>query len=87
MPQVSYLLRARRIGGLQVQKKPEAVEVPFDIIVAWVPFLKRQLGGKLLLRTRLEPGWDCCDPDLRALNVKITAETLEMSAKVQHKTT
>ena len=55
--------------GLQVQQKPEAVEVPLDINVCWVPFLKCQLRGKLRLSGRLERNRDSPHPDLRAFRV------------------
>ena len=34
--EVGHSLRIRRMGGLQVKQKPKAVEIPFDVIVAWV---------------------------------------------------
>jgi hypothetical protein len=86
MPQVGHLLRARRARGLQVQQKSEAVKVPLDIIVAWVPFIKPQLGEELRLRRRLQSDGKGGDPDLRTLGVKIAAETLKMGAEVQHET-
>ena len=78
-------LWTQRIGALQVEQQPKAVEVPFDIIVARIPFLKGELSGKLRLSRRFEPDWNGRNQDLRALGVKIAAETLEVGAEVQHK--
>ena len=78
MAQVSHSLRAVGMCHLQIQQKPESVEVPLDIIVVRVAFFKSQLCGKLGLRRRLEPGGDGRDPDLRALRVKIATETLKV---------
>src|SRR5262245_18806558 len=84
MPKVSHSLRTRWMGGLQVEQEPEAVEVPFDIIVARVPFLKSQMGEELCLRRRFQPGRDSGDPDLRAFRVQIAAEPLEVGAEMQY---
>jgi hypothetical protein len=84
MSQVRHLLRTRRVGGLQVQQKSEAVEVPLDIIVGWVAFLKCQLRGELRLSRCSESGRDGRDPDLRAFRVKIAAKTLKVGAEVQY---
>jgi hypothetical protein len=72
------------MGNLQIQQKPEAIEVSLDIIVARVPFLKRQLSGELGLGRRLKPDWDDRNPDLRTLRVKIATETLEVGAEMQY---
>ena len=84
MGQVGHLPGARYVGGLQIQQQPETVEVPLDIIVGRISFLKRQLSGELRLSRRLEPARDGHDPDLRAFRVKISAETLEVPAHEHH---
>jgi hypothetical protein len=84
MSKVRYLLRARRLGGLQVQQESKAIEVPLDIVVCRVPFLKRQSRGELRLGRSLEPRGDGRDPDLRAFRVQIAAETLEVGAEVEY---
>jgi hypothetical protein len=82
--QVGHLLGASRVDGLQIQQQSETVEIPLDIIVAWVSFLKRQLSARLRLGRCLQPNGDGRDPDLRAFRVKIAAETLEVGTEVQH---
>jgi hypothetical protein len=52
------------MGALQVQQKPEAIEVPLDIIMVRVPFLKRQRGRELRLRGCLKADRNGRDPDL-----------------------
>jgi hypothetical protein len=66
------------MGTLQVEQKSETAEVPFDIIVARIPFLKCQVGGKLRLGRRSKPDRNRRDPDLRTLGVKVSAESLKM---------
>src|SRR5207248_8650868 len=70
------------VGGPEVQQEGEAVEVPFDIRVARVPFLKCQLGRKLRLSGRLERDRDRRDPDLRAFRVKV-ARSEEHTSELQ----
>jgi len=64
MSQVGLALWTQHMGSLQVQQKPEAVEVPLDIIVARIPFLKRQPGRKLCLSRRFQTDRDGRDPNL-----------------------
>jgi hypothetical protein len=81
MVQVSHLLWVNRV---QVEQKSEAIKVLLNIIVVWVPSLKRQLGGKLRLSRRLKAGRDCRGPDLQALRIEVAAKPLEVGAEVQH---
>jgi hypothetical protein len=72
------------MSGLQVEQEPEAVEVPFDIIITRIPLLKRQVSEELRLSRCIESDWDGRNPNLRAFGIKVAAETLEVGAKMQH---
>jgi glucan biosynthesis protein len=74
------------MGHLQVEEKPKPVEILFNIIVVWVPFLKPQTGKKLRLSRCSKANWDGRNPNLRTLRVKIAAETLEVGAEVEDET-
>jgi hypothetical protein len=82
MTQVSHPVGGRGMRRRQVEKKPEAVEVPLDIIVIGISFLKREARGELCLCRRLHPGWDGRDPDLRTFDVQFATKPLEMCAEV-----
>ena len=84
MSQFGHPLRIRRVRGLQVEQEPEAIEVSSDILVVWIPFLKRQLSEKLSLSGRFESRREGGNPDLRTFRIKIAAKTLEVGAQVQH---
>jgi hypothetical protein len=70
------------MSSVQVEQKTEAIEVPLDIIVVWIPFLKFQPRGELRLSGRLEAGWYGNHPCLRTFRVKIAAKPLEVGAEV-----
>jgi hypothetical protein len=82
MGQVGQPPAIRRVGGMQVQPKSEAVKIPLQIIVTGIALIKREAGQKLPLSRTLEPGRDGPNPDLRAFRVKIPTEPLEVGAEM-----
>jgi hypothetical protein len=80
--QLVQLVQLLRMSRVQVEQKPKAAKVLFNIMVVWGPLLKQQAGGELRLRSRLQPDGYRSGPDLRALCIKIAAKTLKVGANV-----
>lgn len=80
---VAQIGHFRRVCDVQIQRKAEAIEVSFQVGVAWISTFQRQVGEKLHLCRGLQAGGNMPHASLRAFAIQVATEALKMRAEMQ----